>query len=191
MATQVELSHNEDLVGQLNPLPVILKNSIEISNDVGNPISTNPNISRGTGTIDANTQRVVIVTNQPTITVLASPVLPNNYFLNSLATTNGGLIITGSVGLQSFYASNTGATVAYVKLYNKATAPAVGVDIPEMIIVVPAALAGVPGFRDLSIGFSGFRFNLGLGIAITGGAADNDTTAVTAGQVKVKLSRTS
>ena len=31
---------------------------------------------------------------------------------------------------------------------------------------------------------------LGLGIAVTGAAADSDTTAVAAGQVKVILSRT-
>jgi hypothetical protein len=42
----------------------------------------------------------------------------------------------------------------------------------------------------LPIGFSGFRFALGLGIRITGAVADNDTTAVAAGQVKVILSRT-
>ena len=69
------------------------------------------------------------------------------------------------------------------------TAPTVGTDIPEMIIVVPAAVSGVPGVYTLPIGFSGLRFNSGLGIAITGGALDTDTTAVTAGQVKVKMSR--
>lgn len=134
------------------------------------------------------------VSGTVTATVTAgtvNPVVPATpYFLNSAATTNGALIITGTSGLQSFYATNTGAAAAYVKLYNKATAPTVGTDTPEMIIVVPAAAAGVPGVATLPIGFSGFRFALGLGIAVTGGAADADTTAVAAGQVKVKLSRT-
>ena len=71
------------------------------------------------------------------------------------------------------------------------TAPVLATDIPEMIIVVPAAVSGVPGVYTLPIGFSGLRFNIGLGIAITGGASDTDTTAVTAGQVKVKMSRNS
>lgn len=120
-----------------------------------------------------------------------NPVVPATpYFLNSAATTNGALIITGTSGLQAFYATNIGATAAFVKLYNKASAPTVGTDTPEMIIYVPAAVAGVPGVATLPIGFSGFRFALGLGIAITGAVADNDTTAVAAGQVKVKLSRT-
>ena len=120
-----------------------------------------------------------------------NPVVPATpYFLNSAATTNGALILTGTSGLQSFYATNEGATVAYVKLYNKATAPTVGTDVPEMTFPVPAAASGVPGFFNPNIGFSGFRFPLGLGIAITGAAVHTDTTAVAAGQVKVKLSRT-
>jgi hypothetical protein len=59
-----------------------------------------------------------------------------------------------------------------------------------MLIPVPAAVGGVPGIVQISPGFNGYRFALGLGLAITGGAADSDTTAVAAGQVKVILSRT-
>jgi hypothetical protein len=119
-----------------------------------------------------------------------NPVVPATpYILNSAATTNEVLILTGTSGLQAFYATNTGATAAFVKLYNKATAP-ISTDIPAMILPVPAAVSGVPGVATLPIGFSGFRFALGLGIRITGAAADNDTTAVAAGQVKVMLSRT-
>jgi hypothetical protein len=126
-----------------------------------------------------------------TITIAGTPAVPATpYFVNSAATTNGALILTGTSGLQAFYATNIGATAAFVKLYNKATAPTVGTDVPEMIITVPAAVAGVPGTVEVSPGFNGYRFALGLGIAITGGVADADTTAVAAGQVKVKLSRT-
>ena len=69
------------------------------------------------------------------------------------------------------------------------TAPTVGTDVPEMIIAVPPLASGVPGVYTLPIGFNGLRFTSGLGIAITGGASDTDITAVTAGQVKVKMSR--
>jgi len=125
-----------------------------------------------------------------TVTATVTPPAPTTpYFLNSAASTNGALIITGTSGLHAFYATNTGASAAFVKLYNKATAPTVGTDVPEMIIPVPAAVSGVPGAAELRPGFIAYRFALGLGIAITGGAADNDTTAVAAGQVKVKLSR--
>ena len=126
-----------------------------------------------------------------TVTTAGTPAVPATpYFVNSAATTNGALVITGTSGLQALYATNTGATAAFVKLYNKATAPTVGTDVPEMIIPVPAAVGGVPGVAQISPGFNGYRFPLGLGIAITGAAADSDTTAVAAGQVKVKLSRT-
>lgn len=133
------------------------------------------------------------VSGTVTATVTAgtiNPVVPATpYFLNSAATTNGALIITGTSNVSSFYATNEGATTAYIKLYNKATAPTVGTDIPEMIIPVPAAVSGVPGVANPNIGFHGYRFALGLGIAITGAAVHTDTTAVAAGQVKVKISR--
>ena len=129
-----------------------------------------------------------------TVTVTAgtvNPVVPATpYFLNSAATTNGALILTGTSNVSSFYATNEGATAAYIKLYNKATAPTVGTDVPEMTIPVPAAVSGVPGVATIPIGFHGFRFALGLGIAITRNAVHTDTTAIGAGEVKVKLSRT-
>ena len=112
------------------------------------------------------------------------------YIRNSTASTNGALVLTGTSGLQALYATNIGATPAYVKLYNKATAPVVGIDVPTIIVPVPAAVSGFPGMAQVTPGFSGYRFALGLGIAITGAAEDNDTTDVAAGQVKVHLSRT-
>jgi hypothetical protein len=131
------------------------------------------------------------VTTVTTVTTAGTPTAPATpYILNSAATTNGALVLTGTSGLHAFYATNTGATPAFVKLYNKATAPTVGTDVPAMIIPVPAAVGGVPGVATLPIGYSGFRFALGLGIAITGAVGDTDTTAVAAGQVKVILSRT-
>lgn len=120
-----------------------------------------------------------------------NPVVPATpYFVNSAATTNGALVLTGTSNLSSFYATNEGASVAYVKLYNKATAPVVGTDVPEMTIPIAGAVGGVPGVANPAIGFHGFRFALGLGIAITRNAVHTDTTAIGASEVKVKLSRT-
>jgi hypothetical protein len=126
------------------------------------------------------------LTGVTTVTTAGTPAVPATpYFVNSTAGTNGALVLTGTSGLQAFFANNTGASDAFVKLYNKATAPTVGTDVPEMVIRVPAN-----GQVEITPGFNGYRFPLGLGIAITGLAADTDTTAVAAGQVKVKLSRT-
>jgi hypothetical protein len=125
------------------------------------------------------------------VTSAGTPAVPATpYFVNSLLSTNAALVLTGTSGLCALWASNVGATDAFVKLFNKATAPVPGTDVPEMIIPVRAAVAGVPGVAEISPGFNAYRFPLGLGIAITGAAADSDTTAVAAGQVKVKLSRT-
>jgi hypothetical protein len=131
---------------------------------------------------------VTSVTNAGTPTIPATP-----FFINSAASTNAALVLTGTSGLPALWATNTGAAAAFVKLFNKATAPVPGTDVPEMIIPVPAAVGGVPGVAEISPGFNAYRFPLGLGIAITGGvtgAADTDTTPVAAGQVKIKLSRT-
>lgn len=166
------------------------RNRVEfLSRPTNDAISAAPVVINGgtlpTVTTVGTVTTVTSVTNTGTPTAPATP-----YFVNSAATTNGALILTGSSGVQAFFASNIGATAAYVKLYNKATAPTVGTDIPEMVIPVPAAAGGIPGIVEISPGFNGYRFALGLGIAITGGSADSDTTAVAAGQVKVKLSRT-
>ena len=139
---------------------------------------------------------VVVTSGTTAVTVAAAgiavaPVAPATpLIINSLATTNGQLVLTGTSGLQALYATNIGATIAFVKLYNKAAAPTVGTDVPAMLIPVPAAVGGVPGSALITPGFSGYRFPLGLGLAITGGMEDTDTTAVAAGQVKVILSRT-
>ena len=143
------------------------------------------------GSVAISSGTVTTVSTVTAVTGAGTPAAPATPFtLNSAASTNGQLILTGSSGLHAFYGTNIGATAAIVKLYNKATAPVVGTDTPAMIIPIPAAVGGVPGTAPLPVGFSGFRFALGLGIAITGGMADSDTTAVAAGQVKVMLSRT-
>ncbi len=126
-----------------------------------------------------------------TVTATVTPPAPTTpYFLNSAASTNGALIITWTSGVYSIYATNEWASAAYIKLYNKATAPTVWTDIPEMIIPVPAAVSWLPWVANLPAWFIGYRFALWLGIAITRNAVHTDTNGVGAGEVKVKLSRT-
>jgi hypothetical protein len=158
-----------------------------LARSTGDTASAMPVVLQGgtTAASQSGTWNIGAITTQGTPAAPATP-----YFVNSLATTNIALILTGTSGVSSFYATNIGATAAFVKLYNKATAPVLATDVPEMVICVPAAVAGVPGVAELTAGFQSYRFALGLGIAITGAVADTDTTAVAAGQVKVKLSRT-
>lgn len=147
----------------------------------------------GTAAVTGTLTGVTTVSTVSSVTAVVNagtPAAPTPLAINSAASTNGQLVITGTTGLQALHATNTGAGAAFVKLYNKATAPTVGTDVPVMIIPIPAAASGFPGVVQIVPGFNGHRFPLGLGLAITGLVADTDTTAVAAGQVKVLLERT-
>jgi hypothetical protein len=81
----------------------------------------------------------------------------------------------GQLGFIAAY--NNGATIAYLKLYNLATSPTVGSSTVYQSYMLPATGGGVipiPG---------ALAFSTGIAYAITGGAADSDTTAVAAAQV--------
>lgn len=99
-----------------------------------------------------------------------------NYALVTAASTNAALMITGSRHLTEITVSNPTATGTFVKLYNKATAPTVGTDVPLMTIPCPAGQTVV-----YSWGSMGKRFALGIGVAATAAAAATDTAATVAG----------
>lgn len=95
----------------------------------------------------------------------------------SAATTNATSVKASPGTIYTIYAGNTG-TVAFLKLYNKASAPSVGTDVPVLIIQLPATVG------SLAINFpQGKAFSLGIAYAITGLAVDTDTTAVGLNQV--------
>jgi hypothetical protein len=123
---------------------------------------------------------VVAIGNSPTVN--NSPTTnSNNQYVNSAASTNSTLFTGGPITMFSINMFNNGATVAYVKLYNKITAPTVGTDTPVIVYAVPSNGHVVADYA------MGVRFTVGCGIGITGGSADSDTTAVAAGQVKVNF----
>jgi len=82
-------------------------------------------------------------------------------------------VIKASPGfLTSIYASNSNAAARYLKLYDKATAPVVGTDVPVCTILVPPGLSIA---QDMS---SGYKFVNGIAFAMTTGIADTDNVAV-------------
>lgn len=106
------------------------------------------------------------------------------YKLISTASTNANVIKASGGNLYSIVAIGLTSTVRYLKIYSKATAPAVGTDVPLMTIPIPANTQGA----GVAIPFAmGVNFPLGISIAITSGSADNDTGAVGAGDVIVNL----
>lgn len=101
---------------------------------------------------------------------------PSVYTLTTLATTNASSVKTSAGNLYSIVATNLTATTMYLKIYNKASAPTVGTDIPIMTIPLPAN-----DIKVLEFGRVGIRPSLGIALAVTGGLADSDTTVITAG----------
>lgn len=77
------------------------------------------------------------------------------------------------------FGNNVKASVVYLKLYNKATAPTVGTDTP--VITVP--LAASSRF-DIDLGeANGFYFSTGIAYGLTTDALDAGTTALAAGDI--------
>jgi hypothetical protein len=104
-----------------------------------------------------------------------------SHFL-SLATTNCTLIQTGKTVLHDLIPINTTTTLYYLKLFNKATQPVAGTDVPVWTIPIPfgASNAG-GGLVDPST--MGVVFQAGLGFCLTGAIADLDTTPAATGVV--------
>jgi hypothetical protein len=78
---------------------------------------------------------------------------------------------------------NGAATLRYFKIYNKASAPTVGTDIPLITITLPT------GSSSFTLpAFIGIDFSVGLSFACTLGVADADTTPFTVvGEVTAML----
>lgn len=101
----------------------------------------------------------------------------------SAATTNATSIKSSAGNLFFLSASNTNASPRYLKLYNKASAPTVGTDVPVLVFLIPGNTAGAG--TNLGINIGGLRFTTGIALALTTGAADTDNTAVALNEIIV------
>jgi hypothetical protein len=93
----------------------------------------------------------------------------------STTTTNATAVSGVPVNVSILHLVNTGDGVRFVKLYNKASAPTVGTDVPLITIGIPA----VQNSSFMLPALQGINFSIGLSYAITLGAADSDTTPLT------------
>lgn len=100
--------------------------------------------------------------------------------LISAAGTNATLIKAAAANLGMLIAFNASAATKFLKLYNKASAPVVGTDVPVHTFPIPAGQNLL-----IPIPTAGYRLSLGLGLGITGAAGDTDVTVVAAGDVIV------
>ena len=118
------------------------------------------------------------ITNATVATILRTQVntgLTGRSAVISAATTNATLVITGQHQVYSTILSNNSASWAYFKLFNKATAPVPGTDTPVEVYGIPPNASIMISTADI-----GDYFTLGVGYAITGAPALNDTTALAA-----------
>ncbi|MFZ3184245.1 MAG: hypothetical protein WA173_08880 [Pseudomonas sp.] len=147
-------------------------------------ISPNNVLRAGDGTSVAKVQlasvRPALADLSQTVSLSGNLGITTTLTLNSAATTNAASVKASAGTLAGLNASNIGAAVAYLKLYNKASAPAVGTDVPVLTIPIPAG-----NVVSLDFGTLGRVFTTGIALAITNLAADSDATAVAAAQVKV------
>lgn len=125
-----------------------------------------------------------VIAASPTNTVVGSATSSGVtvYTVNSTASTNAAVIKTVAANLYGISAMNASATTKYVRFYSKATTPIVGTDVPIMVVAVPATSS-----KEIEY-VPALRIATGLGVAITGGAAATDATAVAAGDVQLLVS---
>lgn len=106
------------------------------------------------------------------------------YSLVSANTTNA-TSVKGSAGQIGYWSlGNSGSAPAYLKLYDKATAPTVGTDAPVHTVLIPGGTDG--GGNNLAIP-AGLAFSNGIAFALTANPEAADTTAVPADEITVNL----
>jgi hypothetical protein len=102
----------------------------------------------------------------------------NSVFNLVAAATNNATSVKGSAGqVYGIQVYNNSASVAYLKFYDKATAPTCGTDTPKEVHMIPASTSGAGAVVPSDIGVT---YTLGIGICIVGGIANNDNTSVAA-----------
>lgn len=132
--------------------------------------------SVGAGSADSGTTRVVL-----------APATSGGYTISktlSAATTNATSVKASAGQVYGWYVSNINASPAYFKLYNKASAPTVGTDVPVMTITIPGNATGAGSNINW---VHGIAFATGIAFAITTGATTADTGAVALNEVIINL----
>jgi hypothetical protein len=98
----------------------------------------------------------------------------------SAASTNATSLKASAGNIYSIVLVNSNAAIRYLHLYNKASAPTVGTDVPVATIGIPGNAAGAGFTVDVP---PGAAFTTGIAYALTTGAADTDTGAVALNEI--------
>lgn len=142
-----------------------------------NSMSPNTGTTTVSGTVTVNalpagTNLIGDVANQ--VRATAGGLSTVSRLPSAAASTNATSVKASAGRLYKIRGYNAAAAVRYLKLYDKASAPTVGTDVP----VVTIALKATDVF-DIDFINIGQFFATGIAYALTTGAADNDTGALT------------
>ena len=103
--------------------------------------------------------------------------------LSAAGSVNNTLVCPTASKIFAIYCVVPAAAGKFLKIYNKNTAPAAGTDTPiATFYLAPTGVVG--GVNKFEMSGSPIICPAGFGFAITGAAADNDTTALTAADVQ-------
>jgi hypothetical protein len=111
----------------------------------------------------------------------------NQFHLVAANSNNSTLIAAGSHNVYGAQLGGIGTAPAYLKLYDKATAPTCGTDIPNKVLIIPAAATAANGSASNTAIALGAVHAFGLGICVVLGIADNDNAAVPAATYIVNI----
>lgn len=167
----------------------ILKDGIEVFKQKYTSIS---DIGGGGAPASQNAARVALTSllspDSIIVTLGASGTAAGGLSIDSQIQTSAAVLTTvvkASAGRLGFIACyNSGSAAAYLKVYNKATTPSSS-DTPIYRAVIPANNSTGSGFIQPII--IGVTCNAGISYRVTGGIADNDTTALTANTILVNI----
>jgi hypothetical protein len=151
----------------VNPSGSVYATQMDVTSFGGTTVVT------GVGASGAGIPRVT-VSNDSTIGLVPNTTGGLTIYRNiNLGTT--GVSVKGSPGqVYGWYIANNAAYAIFVKLYNKASAPTVGTDVPVMTLEIPAGSAANVNFAQ------GIAFATGIGIGASKLVADADATALSA-----------
>lgn len=148
-----------------------------------NAFITNAN-ANGQTTMSASAP-IVIASNQtavPTTSATATTGGASTSLLIAANSTNATSLKASAGTLYGCQVFNNGATIGYLKFYNKASSPTVGTDTPIKVIMIPASSGAVVDLPSMGVAFS-----TGIAYAVTAGIANTDTTAVAASEYIINI----
>lgn len=111
----------------------------------------------------------------------------NTYFVSRIVgtnTTNATLVNAAPCWFSGYSVGNINAAPVYLKIYDKATAPTVGTDVPVLVILIPGNTAGAGANVEFQTGI--YMVN-GLGFGLVAGLTDGSTTAVSANEQVINI----